>query len=149
MTTNNDNTKINPVGRFMVAVGAIMSNEKGEILLIKRSPSLDWHPGEWETMYGRLAQFEDAESGLKRELHEELGIDVEIGKLLSVWHIFRGAEQTAYNELIGITYNAKYHSGTITLSDEHSEFRWVSPQVALGLITIPGIFRDIKKYLEL
>ena len=60
---NNQSTKDNPVGRFMVAVGAIIQHRQTKkILLCQRSIDLDWHPGEWEIGYGRIAQFESADA---------------------------------------------------------------------------------------
>ncbi len=145
---DNSNTIKNPVGRFMVAVGAVIANPEGKILLIKRSQKLDWHPGEWEIMYGRIAQHEDTNAGLIRELNEELGIHVTVGSPLTCWHIYRGHEETAENELIGITYSATTTDMEIKLSDEHEEYRWVTPSEALSLVKVEGIHRDIKAYLN-
>lgn len=146
---DNSNTTQNPVGRFMVAVGAVIVNQEGKILLIRRSQKLDWHPGEWEIMYGRIAQHEDPQAGLAREINEELGITVVAGKPLTCWHIYRGHEQTVENDLIGITFIATTSETQITLSDEHEEYYWVIPKEALSLIKVDGIKRDIKAYIGL
>jgi 8-oxo-dGTP pyrophosphatase MutT (NUDIX family) len=152
MTSDPDNqsTAENPVGRFMVAAGAVIElNSTGKILLVRRSPDLDWHPGEWETCYGRLAQFEDAETGLKREVKEELGItDLHIIRVLRVWHLFRGSE-SADNECIGITYFCNTLNPDITLSAEHDTYLWIDPDAALGKINIPGIREDISRYINI
>lgn len=146
----NTSTKQNPVGRFMVAAGAVIELEKtGKILLLQRNSTLDWQANEWEIPYGRLDQFEDVPTGLKREVFEELGInDLELISLLSVWHIFRGSEK-AENELIGITYHCRTHSKAVRLSPEHAGYKWVTPQEALTLVTVPGIKRDIEKFIEI
>ena len=133
----------------MVAVGAVIANSEGKILLIKRSKKLDWHPGEWEIMYGRIAQHEDTKDGLTRELNEELGISIVVGRPLTCWHIYRGHEETAENELIGITFLATTDQLKIKLSDEHEEYRWVTPKEALDLIQVDGIKRDINAFISL
>ncbi|MCL4208397.1 NUDIX domain-containing protein [Patescibacteria group bacterium] len=145
---NNQSTKENPVGRFMVASGAVIEqNNTGKILLVQRASSLDWQPNEWEIMYGRIDQFEDTESGLKREVREEVGItDLEIVEVLTVWHIFRGSEKIAENELIGITYHCRTNQLEPVLSNEHQAFKWVTPEEALDLVKVDGIRRDIKKF---
>jgi len=49
--SNNQHTSENPVGRFMVASGAVIEmGTTGKILLIQRSSSLDWQPNEWELL---------------------------------------------------------------------------------------------------
>lgn len=146
---DNSDTESNPVGRFMVAVGAVVTNPEGKILLIKRSSKLDWQPGLWEIVYGRLAQHEDPQLGLVRELQEELGITVKVGSVLRIWHIYRGHEQTAENELIGITFAATTNQAEITLSDEHESCRWVTPEEALELLEVDGIKEDIDAYRNL
>ena len=146
---NNHSTQENPVGRFMVAAGGIIVNQNHKILILQRSVKLDWQPGEWETMYGRLAQFEDVRTGLAREIKEETGLVVEIKQPLSVWHIFRGEENIAENELIGITFLCEASTTDVHISAEHDEYRWVTPEDALKLVTIEGIRRDINAYLDL
>lgn len=147
---NNNHTKDNPVGRFMVAVGAVIEQEQtGKILLLRRADDQDWHGGEWEIDYGRLDQFEDPIAGLKRELFEETGLDdIQIHSILSAWHIFRGPEE-ATNELIGITYYCTTKTGAVVLSDEHSAYEWVEAAEALKRITIEGIKRDVQRFIEL
>ena len=132
-----------------MAVGAVITNPDGKILLIKRSQKLDWHPGDWEIMYGRIAQHEDPKDGLTRELKEELGISATVGRPLTCWHIYRGHEETAENELVGITFLATTDQLEIKLSDEHEEYRWVTPEEAKKLIKVEGIHRDIQAYIGL
>jgi len=146
---NNTSTEKNPVGRFMVAAGAIIElNDSGKILILQQSSKLDWQPSEWEIPYGRLDQFEDAETGLRREMKEELGIrSIEIVKVIRVWHIFRGSKK-ADNELIGITYHCRTKTEKMHLSDEHEEYQWVAPEEALTLVKVKGIRRDIEQFIR-
>jgi len=146
---NNQNTQENPIGHFMVAAGAVMElRTTGKILITQRNRTLDWQPGEWELSYGRIAQFESVEMGLRREIKEELGLDLfDIVKVLSVWHIFRGSEKPE-NELIGITYHCRTENEAVILSDEHEAYRWVTPEEALAIITVAGIRRDIEAFIR-
>lgn len=147
---DNHSTSSNPVGRFMVAVGAIIEHaETGLILIEQRASNLDWHPNEWEIGYGRIDQFEDPEDGLKREMQEELGLtDLIIGQVFSVWHIYRGPKK-AENDLIGMTFYCQTHTSQIQLSDEHQAYQWVTPEEAIELIKIVGIQRDVDRFIQL
>jgi len=146
---NNQSTTSNPVGRFMVAVGSVMElGNSGKILLAQRNNSLDWHAGEWEIGYGRIAQFESPEKGLRREILEEFGLkDFSIIKLLRVWHIFRGSKK-AENELLGLTYHCRTDNEEVVLSDEHQQFTWVTPKEALKMISVEGIRQDIEAFIR-
>ena len=54
----------------------VVFNQKGEILLQKRSKNKDIQPGKWDTAVGgHLDSGEDYETAAKRELAEELGIN--------------------------------------------------------------------------
>lgn len=145
---HNQSTATNPVGRFMVAVGAVIElANTGKILIIQRASEQDWRGGEWEIIYGRIDQFEDTTKGLRREVREESGItELSIYDTVRVWHIFRGPE-TAENEIIGITYRCSTTQENIQLSAEHTAYRWVTPQEALSVIATPGIREDLEKFI--
>jgi len=140
----------NPIGRFMVAVGAIIRLKgSNKILLVKRSEKLDWMPGEWEIIYGRLDQHETLELGLVREVKEESGLEnLIIGSISRRWHIYRG-EKCAHNELIGLTFICETNQQGIRLSSEHTEYQWIEPGKALDIIGPKSLRQDIEEYLKL
>lgn len=138
----------NQIGRFLVATGAIIENSStGKILLLKRSNTKDFSSGIWEYVTGRLHQFEEPAEGLRREVREEAGIEIDIVKPISVFHIFRG-EKTAENELIGVMYWCKTDSEEVELSEEHSDFRWVTATEALELIAKPSMRADVNAFIR-
>lgn len=145
---HNHSTPQNPVGRFMVAVGAVIEHlPSGHILVVRRNTDQDWQGGEWEMVYGRIDQHEDPEAGLRREVSEEIGLtDLTIGPIARVWHIYRGPK-TAENDLIDITYHCTTHTKHVVLSHEHLDYRWVKPQEALQLVRTVGIKLDIEMFL--
>lgn len=136
----------NHIGRFMIAVGAIIEHEStGNLLLIKRAS--EFLTGTWEPVYGRIDQYEELEEGLRREVKEEVGItNLEIKRLVRVWHIFRG-ERVAHQEVYGFTFHCIVKDTTVTISDEHSAFEWVPPQLALERITASGIRKDLEFFI--
>jgi 8-oxo-dGTP diphosphatase len=135
------------IGRFLVATGAIIENtDDGNILLLKRSGAKDFSPDIWEYPTGRMRQFEEPQDGLRREIMEETGLDVEIVKPISVYHIFRG-ERTAENELIGVMFWCRTDRDVPTISDEHSDFIWVSAERALQMIQKPSMQADIRAFI--
>lgn len=62
--------------RVHVAAAAIISADGREVLLARRPSNVD-HGGLWEFPGGKLAPYETGLEGLKRELHEELGVEIQ------------------------------------------------------------------------
>ncbi len=66
----------NPALIHRTAHVVVIHPESGDILLQKRNMTKDIQPGKWDTAVGgHLALGEDFETGAKRELAEELGIE--------------------------------------------------------------------------
>jgi 8-oxo-dGTP diphosphatase len=132
----------------MVAVGAMIEHaSSGKILLVKRVETANYLPGIWEDLGGRIKQFEEPEEALRREVREETGLEVEILKPLAVFHDYYG-KRTAENELLIITYWCKTGSDQVVLSEEHTDYRWVSPEEGLKLADHVGVRKDIQAFID-
>lgn len=71
-----------------LGVGAVILNEKEEILLVRRSRKLTRDRttvGLWSVPGGEVEFGELVEDAVKRELKEELGVEIEIQKAISHW----------------------------------------------------------------
>src|SRR5699024_2253189 len=62
--------------RGHVAAAAILSRDGKQALIARRPSNVD-HGGLWEFPGGKLAPYETGLAGLKRELHEELGVEIQ------------------------------------------------------------------------
>lgn len=119
-------------GFFTLTVKVVIVNDKNEILLVKR-PKDDHHgAGKWDLPGGNLEEGENILDGVKREIKEEIGIEVKLENIIYVndfekkyaeKHDFDG--QKTFTNGKGIRILAFYESGEIKLSDEHSEYKWV------------------------
>ena len=65
-----------------VSVGAIIINDKGQVLLTKRSQKTRNEQGKWEAPGGAVKFGEKREEAVKREIQEELGVDIEIIRVI-------------------------------------------------------------------
>lgn len=59
-----------------IAVGALITNDKGEIFLTKRGASATNERGTWEIPGGKVRFGETLEEAVKREIMEEYGVDI-------------------------------------------------------------------------
>jgi 8-oxo-dGTP diphosphatase len=137
-------------GLFVVVVGAIIEDpETSKILLLKRSDDVMREPGTWEDPAGRMKQNETPEDALRREVKEECGLDIEVIKPLTTFHeYYQYTEPVGKTEVVGIIYWCRAASSQLSLSDEHSDYRWLLPYEALEIVEHPGVREDIKAYLR-
>lgn len=89
------------------------------VLLMRRAPT-EPLAGEWEYPGGKFEEGEDGPHCLHRELKEELGIDAEIGKLVTVAKL----QLDSNKELELYAYEILHYTGEITLN-VHDRQEWV------------------------
>ena len=102
------------------SVTAAVIEERGRVLIARRKRG-DRCEGRWEFPGGKIESGETPEESLKRELHEELGIDVSVGERLIACP-FRAGEVPM--ELL--VYRTRIVKGEIVCHD-HDEVRWIEP----------------------
>ena len=105
----------------MKQVTAAVLVKNGKILIARRQAD-DRQANRWEFPGGTIEPDESPQECLKREMREEFGIEVSVGKYLgeSIYHYDHGA-------ITLCAYLTSLVSGKLALKD-HSEFRWVSTE---------------------
>ena len=104
-----------------IPVTAAIIEKDGRILIARRKNAyMGYH---WEFPGGKLEDNETLEECLKREIWEELGITIGVGRLISS----RKHVINCQAAIIHYAYLAEYVSGDITLTD-HDEIAWVRPE---------------------
>lgn len=126
-------------------VGALIINGDGEVLLVK-SPK-------WKSEYtiagGHVELGEKIEDALKREIKEEVGIDIEIVKPLLVQDAIFPKDFIKKKHFIFLDYLCKAKNTEIKVDGrEMVGFLWVKPEEALRLDIEPFTRNMINKYLE-
>lgn len=106
--------------KFGVATKAIIKNDEGKYLVLYKSETEEINPNEIDIPGGRMKFGESAEESLKREVAEELGINIEVERPSRVWGFVKDDLH-----LVGITFMAKYVGGELQLSGEHTSHEWV------------------------
>lgn len=99
-------------------VGAVIANERGEILCAQRSARMS-QPGLWEFPGGKIEPGESPPESLQREIREELGCEIEVGDLVA--DITHGYPAVTVRL---ITYHARLTGGSPTPA-EHAQLLWL------------------------
>jgi mutator protein MutT len=105
----------------MIKVAAAVIRDGEKILVTRRKPGGQFG-GLWEFPGGKVKAGEPPEAALAREILEELGLVVSVGKFLGV---FRYRAPGGGIELLA--YRAVAESGALRLTD-HDGFLWARPE---------------------
>ncbi len=105
------------------AVSALITNDKGEILLAERGR--EPQKGKFDLPGGFLMDGERPEDGMRREAKEELGVELNIGEYFDC-AVDRYGDSEFWVLILG--YEARISSGEITPGDDVSGAEWVDPE---------------------
>ncbi|MGC4780460.1 NUDIX domain-containing protein [Micromonospora zamorensis] len=115
-----------PVANSLVpAAAAIVTDQHGRVLLQRRSDS-----GNWSLPGGAMNVGETLQQCVVREVREETGLDVEVTGLLGIYsdpaHVIAYPDGEVRQEFT-VTYRAHVIGGTISISDESTDVRFIDP----------------------
>jgi ADP-ribose pyrophosphatase YjhB (NUDIX family) len=129
------------------SVNVVVSNDAGEILLIRRSDN-----GNWALPGGAIDLGESAAQAAVRETKEETGIDCEIIGLVGIYtdpkHIILYTSNGEARQEFSIVLTARPVSGEPTTSDESTEVRWIVPSDVQALTMDRSMRSRINDYLS-
>ena len=129
--------------RYLLTVkGIIRRGEK--ILIVKRSKSDDHLPEIWETVGGGVEGESTPQESLRREILEEVGLDVEVGE---PFHVFTFRKDTGEFK-VGITFLCDASEEDVVLSHEHSEHCWIRPEEFNTFESIQSLYDEIARDVE-
>lgn len=129
----------------LMYVGQKAFIEKDDQVLILMDPDLGLDfPG------GKIQEGEtDFTEALKREVREETSLEIEKGDAFFTWYnVFGPHHRNAGKKVYLVGFKCRYVSGEVRLSDEHSEYRWVSRENYRELDDKSDYFKALEKYFS-
>lgn len=96
-----------------VSVAGVIVDGEGRALVVRRRDN-----GRWEPPGGVLELQETVQQGLRREIKEETGLDIEIGNLTGIY-------KNMVHGIVALVFRCVPAGGELTLNPEVSEFRWM------------------------
>ena len=126
-------------------VGALILNDKGEILLAK---SVKWKD-KYTVPGGHIELGESIKEALKREIKEEVGLDITPVKFLILQEAVYPEEFHKPKHFVFIDYLCKAESSDVKLDNkEMQKYIWIKPEDSLKLNITSFARTLINKYLE-
>jgi ADP-ribose pyrophosphatase YjhB (NUDIX family) len=104
---------------------ALVVDDGGRLLLARRAGEPE--RGKWDLPGGFLGEGESPLDGLRRELREETGLEIEPLAFAGAWVDRYGPGEEAPFTL-NLYWTARIVSGDMRAADDVSELRWFSPE---------------------
>jgi 8-oxo-dGTP pyrophosphatase MutT (NUDIX family) len=117
------------------------------VLVLQRSADTI-RPNSWETVFGKIDAGESPQDAAVREIGEETGLPLDRLYNVNVQSFYLHESQTVQ---LAIVFAAFVSSTSVQLSEEHSNFEWLSFEDAPAKFTWPraaDALRDIKHLLK-
>ena len=109
----------------LVGVGGIVFDARGNVLLVKRGN--EPRKGHWSIPGGLLELGESLLEGVKREIREETGLNVEPQAIVEVVdRLYKEGERVRYHYVI-VDYWCTVVAGEAQAASDASDLHWASP----------------------
>ncbi len=119
--------------RPIVAVGAVVLNDTGQVLLIKRAKPP--RAGEWSLPGGAIELGETIEAALIREVREETGLDIKVQRaLMNVNSIIKDTDGKTEYHYVLLDYLAKVSGGTLMAGDDALDAGFFDIETACSMV---------------
>jgi 8-oxo-dGTP diphosphatase len=120
-----------PRARKLVVAGLI-TDAAGRVLITQRRADQSL-PLQWEFPGGKVEPGEDPVAALARELVEEIGVAVEVGR---VWDVLFHAYPAF--DLVMLVYRCRIAGGAVPRAVEVADLRWIAPDAAPRADILPA-----------
>lgn len=118
----------------VVSAGGVIFDARGRVLLLRRAGE-----GTWCFPKGHVEKGESLQAAAAREIKEECGLDVELGRRVAeIGYTFYSRSQDVNQDKRVVYFLATPIGGVVTLEDRFDAWRWAWPARAIGTLPYPN-----------
>jgi len=133
---------------LFVATKAFIVHD-GKVLLLQESSHYQdgSNAGLWDVVGGRVQPGERWDASLLREIKEETGLSVTIGRpfFVNEWRPVVKGEQ---RQVVGTFFVCFAGSSEVILSEDHAAYTWIDPQEYPNYQLVDSLLPAFESYLE-
>lgn len=134
--------------KLFVATKAFIVHN-GKVLLLRESKKYNdgTNIGKFDVSGGRIEPGQRFDESLKREVREETGLEVEIGRpfFVNEWRPVVRGEQW---QIIGTFFECFAATDQVILSEDHAEYVWIDPKDFRQYDVIENLIPMFESYLS-
>ncbi|MDP1553165.1 MAG: NUDIX domain-containing protein [Methanobacteriaceae archaeon] len=106
---------------FGLVVRAIIKDYNNNILILKRAPDSRSNPECWELPGGKVEPGESFDDAMIREIKEETNLKISLKRAVGI-----AQQDLDHVHSVHIIMTVQVDSGDIKISEEHTDYKWVS-----------------------
>lgn len=118
----------------------------GSLLILKRSDEVGNYKGKWNAISGYLDELRPIREKVLEELHEEVGIDLQMIESLEFGEVYElpdeDIDKTWIIQPVLVGLNTK---PDLKIDWEHTEYKWINPEDLVKHDCISGLDLSFKK----
>ena len=129
--------------KHILAITALIKNQDGnKFLIIKRNVNEIAFPGKWAFPGGKLEKGETISTTLKREVKEEVGLDITDSKELLKDYTF--VRKDGHN-VVGMAFLVQASHQEVKLDKEFEDYKWITPDELKNYDHIEGMEKEVEQ----
>lgn len=136
------------VSKLHFASKCIIINKQNQFLILKRTNYSNNGREKWDFPGGSVNQDEDVNESIKREVNEELQIEIKNPKVFRI----TSGKKIPSGQFIFVLFASKEFNlkEGIKLSNEHSDYKWISADKInnYNFYLRDSIISDVRNYLK-
>jgi 8-oxo-dGTP diphosphatase len=114
------------VMNYIEGVSAAITNNDGKILVVRRSAKDDFLAGYYEMPGGKIEKGESHEQAVRREIHEELSLNVDVIMKFHEFSYQPGPNTKCVDHQYLVKLNENDNLLNLKLSHEHDIHKWIN-----------------------
>ncbi len=127
--------------KHIVAITALIKNKsKDRFLVIKRNQNEIAYPGKWAFPGGKVEKGQNILETLKREILEEVGLEIEDYKRFLKDYTFIRPDG---HNVVGFCFEVIVKSEDVKISEDFEDFKWITPGKLSNLNYIEGMEEEV------
>ena len=135
--------------KLFVATKAFVVHD-GKVLILRESSQYSdgSNAGKYDVVGGRVKAGQRFDESLMREVREETGLEVKIGKpfFVSEW---RPIVKNEPWQIVGIFFECRSELDEVTLGEDHDDYCWIEPEGYQSYNLIKNLYPAFEVYLSL
>jgi len=121
----------------------------GQVLILRESTNYQdgGNIGKFDVVGGRVKPGQRFDESLKREIKEETGLNVKIGKPFFV-NEWRPVVRNEQWQIVGVFFECSATSDKVALSQDHDQYLWIKPTTYKEYNLIENLLPAFEAYLN-